>query len=204
MTAIPPIEYARIKGVQTGIYTANREACSHPDCAEPVPDRGHHIWARSKIGNGHYFVMAYDENDQPLWPHPIPHVTGLCRTHHDQVEHHSAWIRLSDDGIFTWYDRVEGEQEWVKIGALDPQPGGRQKVRKPRKKFQGEARRNRLTISYKVPKDEQEDGAGLIDEALQQFEEALGYGDNPRPNYYSYLNALQIATIAVRDHKDAV
>lgn len=196
MTALKPIPNRRVVGVQTGIYTANK-TCAHPDCADDVPDRGHHIFPRSSIGNGHYFVQAYDDNGKEMFPNPIPHVVGLCRQHHDEVENHSAWIKLNDDGNFIWWDRVEGPDSWVRLGPLDPQPGGRQKTRRPRRKFRGEARRNRTTISFKVPQDEAEDGAGIYEDLLEQMRVVTGEPD--KPAYYLIVLALYEF---VSGHKD--
>lgn len=187
MTALKPIESSRVLGVPAGVYSANR-ICAHPECAEPVPDRGHHIFPRSSIGNGLYFVQAWDSDGKEMFPHPIPHVTGLCREHHDAVERHAAWIRYESVGIdhvpeFVWYDRVpqtdpqdelpEEWQEWVHVGPLDPQPGGHEKVRKPkRRKFEGEERRRRRRITIAVPTD-RENGGEVWDEILAQVKERL-------------------------------
>jgi hypothetical protein len=60
---------------------------------------------------------------------------------------------------------------------------------KPRKRFKGEARRTRSTISLKVPKDADEDGAGLLDEAVATLESKIS-GENPRPVYFTIMDAL--------------
>ena len=61
---------------------------------------------------------------------------------------------------------------------------------KPRKKFQGEQRRQRKTLSIKVPQDDQEDGAGLFDEMVAQARELL---DEPtKPVYYILMAALYV------------
>ncbi len=60
-------------------------------------------------------------------------------------------------------------------------------TKKPRPRFKGEARRNRATISIKVPKDEQEDGAALFDEGVEALREKMR-----RPTYPIY-NVLKSA-----------
>ena len=112
----------------------------------------------------------------------FPHVTGLCRAHHDAVESHDAWIKL-EDGEFVWYDRMEGayefgqgdpitmEQKWSRVGPLNPQPGSREGKPK-RKRLKGQARRQRKTISIKVPNDT-EDGGAVWDELLDRVKERL-------------------------------
>jgi hypothetical protein len=124
VTALPPLETRQVKGMLASRYEANR-TCAHPECAEPVPDRGHHIFPRSQIGNGNYFVQAWDADGVELFPHPIPHVTGLCRLHHDAVERHDAWIKL-EDGEFVWYDRAERTDERAsrRVHALDGMESG--------------------------------------------------------------------------------
>src|SRR6266487_763407 len=131
MTALPPIESRHVKGVASRRYPMNQK-CSHPECSNPIGDKGHHIFPRSLIGNDSYFVLIEDEKTITL-----PHVTGLCRAHHTDVELHRAWIKL-EDGVFVWYDRdntwvladpVYGDGDgWERVGPLDPQPGGREKV----------------------------------------------------------------------------
>ena len=191
MTALKPLENRRVRGVASDRYPGN-ELCSHPECAEQTDDF-HHCFPRSAIGNDSWFVeIDYTGIGDS---ETIPHVTGLCRKHHEQVELHQAWIKLLDGGVFTWYDRVENSTDgWLKIGPLDPQPGGREKARKPRKKFQGEQRRQRRVISFAVPADEAEDGAGLFEDLVEQARAVLGEGGQPdgRPLYYVLLAALYV------------
>jgi hypothetical protein len=61
---------------------------------------------------------------------------------------------------------------------------------KPRKRFKGEARRTRSTISLKVPKDADEDGAAVFDELIEQARELLGEPD--KPIYYILVAALYV------------
>jgi hypothetical protein len=175
VTALPPLETRQVKGMLAARYEANR-TCSHPECVEPVPDRGHHIFPRSQIGNGNYFVQAWDADGKEMFAHPIPHVTGLCRAHHDAVERHDAWIKY-EDGSFVWYDRMlyqcrdclvgdglngvpkelasrcsDCQEDWTLLGPLDPQPAGREKVRKPKRaRLKGEDVAKRKTVTIKLP-----------------------------------------------------
>jgi hypothetical protein len=195
VTALPPLETRQVKGMLAARYEANR-TCSHPECVEPVPDRGHHIFPRSQIGNGNYFVQAWDSDGKEMFAHPIPHVTGLCRAHHDAVERHDAWIKY-EDGSFVWYDRMlyqcrdclvgdglngvpkelasrcsDCQEDWTLLGPLDPQPAGREKVRKPKRpRKKGAERRSRTTISLKVPKDAQENGGEVWDDLFGRGDE---------------------------------
>jgi len=100
-------------------------------------------------------VQAWDADGKEMFAHPIPHVTGLCRQHHDAVERHDAWIKY-EDGQFVWYDRLKAENslglKWMIIGPLDPQPAGREKARKPkRKRLKGDDLAKRKTVTIKLP-----------------------------------------------------
>jgi hypothetical protein len=162
------------------------------------------------IGNQSWFVQVQDitKNEPGMtrtWI--IPHVIGLCRMHHDDVENHSAWIKLEEDGRFVWYDRskavIENDPEghyqtWVLLGPLDPQPAVAVKTgKKPRKPRGGpEKPRERWTVA--VPKDEQEDGAKLLDEAVARIEELLGY-DPARSKYYSLIDGLNFGIMRLEE-----
>jgi len=60
---------------------------------------------------------------------------------------------------------------------------------KPRKKFQGEERRQRKTISIKVPKDAQENGGAVWDSLLEQAAYKMGV-DEKTPPYYILIPVL--------------
>jgi len=195
MTALKPIEVKRATGQTASRYPLNM-FCAHPECPEPAVD-AHHIFPRSMIGNQLWFVQAWNGEDQEVFSSPLAHVTGLCRLHHDQVENHEAWIKI-DEGEsldFVWYERVREadfglepdstEEAWERIGALDPQPGGREKQHKPKKKrfrTDDELKRRR-SVSLKLPVGfDGLDWRNLLDEAgeveLQQpdtpFDKGLG------------------------------
>lgn len=217
MTALKPIENRRVRAVASERYPLNKK-CAHPECNEDAVDP-HHAFPRSLIAGDSWFVQIVFEcmndtdgdGDCPRchnWTPAksgtpscrrglvIPHVTGLCRAHHDDVEEHRAWIKL-EDGEWRWYDRkgigfaissTSGIPQWELLGALNPQPGSVEGKPK-RKKFQGEARRRRTTISIKVPQDEKEDGAGIYEDLLTQAREALG-DEEDKPAYYVLVAAL--------------
>ena len=212
VTPLRPIEEDRsARGVSSERYPLNK-ICAHPECREPVADP-HHTFARSQIGNDSWFVqvLPVDPVGDEQWvpgENVFPHVTGLCRTHHDTVEQHRAWIKLEEQ-TFVWYDRTDynGDDEglfWNKVGPLNPQPGSVEgRPKRARKRHQGEARRKRATVSLRVPDDAQEDGAGLLDEAIERVEDLL-YPDRPegekrRPAYFTLMDALEIAAIELQN-----
>jgi hypothetical protein len=193
MTALKPIESRRVRGVASERYPLNA-VCAHPECKEPVADP-HHSFPRSQIGGDSWFVEFWLEDDDgtETASGPLPHVTGLCRAHHDDVEEHRAWIKY-EGGEFVWYDkdgRPDADRDWSLLGPLNPQPGSREGKPKKRRKT-GEARRQRAVIAVRVPKDEQEDGGAVWDEALAEAEQRINPGteDDPRPPYYTIIDAL--------------
>lgn len=202
MTALKPLENRRVRAVASERYPLNK-VCSHPECNEPVADP-HHAFPRSAIGGDSWFVeiLMGIETAHPGVPDVtvvIPHVTGLCRAHHDDVEEHRAWIKL-EDGVWNWYDYSDDVRNWVLIGPLNPQPGSRDGKTK-RKKFKGEARRKRATISIKVPKDEREDGAGILADLVETIETMISGEGKHRPVYYTLVDALNY-TLTNADETD--
>jgi hypothetical protein len=174
VTALKPLETSRVTGQVASRYMLNM-FCAMPECPEPALD-AHHIFPRSQIGSTLWFVQAFDAEDKEMFTSPLAHVTGLCRAHHEQVESHQAWIKLEGEE-FVWYDRVPGvfldghiegdvlyanakqtgketdEERWTRIGPLDPQPAGREKAYKPKKrrfKTDEEVARRR-SVSIKLP-----------------------------------------------------
>jgi hypothetical protein len=74
---------------------------------------------------------------------------------------------------------------------------------KPRQNFRGEAKRQRKTVSIRVPDDAQEDGAGLLDEAVEILEakisgNTLTPGDH-RPKYHTLMDALNFTILNAGD-----
>jgi len=152
VTALKPLETRRVVGQIASRYPLNM-FCAVPDCPEPAID-AHHIFPRSEIGSTLWFVQAWDAEDHELFSSPLAHVVGLCRAHHDAVEQHDAWIKLEEiDGIlvFIWYDRVD--DDWTQVGKLDPQPGGREKINRPkRRRFKTDDEiQKRKSVSIKLP-----------------------------------------------------
>ena len=195
MTAIKPAETRRVVAVAAETYPVNAQ-CAWPDSDAEAVDP-HHCFPRSAIGGDSYFVsMTFDTYEQAVevvgkgtsvtevpgmgWvTDPIPHVVGLSREVHEAVEKKQKKILLVGGEWIAWDKTAEGE--WVEAGELSPQPGAR--GAKKRKRFKGEKRRKRKTISFRVPDDEQEDGAGLLDEKAESLRKLLGQ-DETYPFYY--------------------
>lgn len=217
LTALKPIENRRVHEVASRYYPSNL-VCAHPECSEPVQLRPngeptvHHIFPRSMIGGDSYFVQIDGfEVDGTEIDLVLPHAVGLCGSgttkHHGDVEEHRAWIKF-EDGVFVWYDRTvpqahpdaqepgdAGYETWIPLGPLNPQPGSRDgKTKRKKSAFTGQARRSREVISIKVPADERENGAGLLEEKVLEFEAKRGWPGGkegtPRPWYYVIAEAL--------------
>lgn len=204
MTAIKPVKSRRVVAVAAETYPINAQ-CAWPECAEPTADP-HHAFPRSAIGGDSYFVaITFDTYEQAVevvgkgvkvteisygFPppscfvtDPIPHCTGLCRHHHDLVESRQAKISLEGGKWLAWEgnDGKDGNngEIMVEAGELSPQPGAR--GAKKRKRFKGEKRRKRQTISFRVPEDEQEDGAGLLDDKMNALRKLYGEDETYPP-----------------------
>jgi hypothetical protein len=196
MTALNPIEKMGVRGVAAYSYPLN-EICAVPDCWEPTMDP-HHIFPRSKIGNESWFVQLHDPFVQKGRAHwIIPHVIGLCRMHHDDVEEHRAWIKLEDNprgGMwFVWYahnDENWGRDNWTRVRPLDPQPALAQKQGKRKRAVVGPPKVKKV-FSVKCPVSE-EDGIELLRQAIEDLEGKMGY-DPKRSPYYTLMDALNFA-----------
>lgn len=205
MTALKPIENRRVIGVASETYPINK-VCGHPECTLPT-ESTHHIFPRSLTKSKSFFVQITSENseEQGLTDIILPHAIGLCGSgttgHHGDLEEHRAWIKLEVD-TYIWYDRQQkGDEtmladgdEWIEVGALNPQPGGTGSPKKKGKKH-GEPKRNRAQWSVTVPNDERERGADTLDEyevtSREMLNEAgLLQDDTPRFNVLVYVWAF--------------
>ena len=191
MTALKPIENRRVRAVASERYPLNKK-CAHPECTADATDP-HHAFPRSAIGGDSWFVeivIAESEANDDEVSIVIPHVTGLCREHHDQVEIHDAWIILDEEGVWQWY--VPDGDDWGHVGELNPQPGSAE-TKPKRKRFKGEARKARRTISIRVPNDAAEDGGAvwdtLVEEVKEKFKDELGWSGDVPP-YFVVTAAL--------------
>lgn len=193
MTPLKPIENYRVKGVMSDRYPLNKIS-AHPESSEPATD-AHHCFPRSQIGNDSWFVEIEEDNGQITLP--IPHVVGLSREEHERIERHDAWIKL-EDGVWNWYDRqvpcLDGEV-WILVGPLNPQPGSVEGKPKTRKRFKGDERRKRRTISIRVPNDTENGGEiwdKLLEEVFDRLIDAGLYDEGSRiPVYEALVAALR-------------
>jgi len=170
VSALKPLANLRVLASPSERYPLNRK-CAHPECDRETADP-HHAFPRSQIAGDSWFVIIANEETGKYDSEPIPHVTGLCRIHHSDVEIHQAWIKL-EDGIFNWYDR-EGitESSWTLAGPLNPQPGSVEGKPKRRKKPKQPARK-KAVYSIRVPKDMEEDGYEVLETLIDANRERL-------------------------------
>lgn len=185
-----------MRGVPSARYPLNATT-SHPT-NDAEATEAHHCFPRSQqIGDSWFVEIAYDTKKEAKEQAElfgvkateitviIPHVTGLTMEEHTRVEMHDAKIVI-EDGVFVWYDRtgIEGidyeahdmeKYAWTKVGPLNPQPGSREGKPKTKRrvKKEGEKLRDRGTWQVRVPKDEVENGANLLDEYIDNAREVL-------------------------------
>jgi hypothetical protein len=148
-----------------------------------------------------------NEDPDPEQLTVIPHVTGLCGSgttgHHGDLEEHRAWIKL-EEGEFVWYERVEDyegrtgivgvDNDWTRVGTLNPQPGSREAKpkRRPAKP------REQKTFSVKLPLNED----NLHVEVPRKFDrlrDLLEDPAKPRSKGYTLATILDLALIQARD-----
>ena len=218
MTALNPDNEKEVRGVLAQRYPLNSH-CAHPECNR-TDVTAHHIFPRSHTGNGSWFVELAEPGagftgvkKPPIADKKaqvIPHVVGLCghgtAGHHGQVETHEAWIKY-EDGEFVWYDRLPDVSEvpgflaadWKCVGPLNPQPGGKEKQKAPRRRSQAPGRL-RTTWPIKVPKDKQEDGAELLDALIEEGERLMGH-DPPRSKYFTVADLMSMGVLWLKDQQ---
>ena len=196
---LAPLENRRVRAVSAERYPLNPQ-CSNPECSNATDDP-HHIFRRRAIGGDSWFVQIEIEEIVQGEKGPreatyvtLPHVTGMCRECHDKVTDHRFWIKLEGDE-FVLYERSDGPDDgewWRNVGPLSPQPGGRDKPARRRKRKTGEARATRATISLRVPEtDERPTLAEQYDDLLPRVEALLTDPDQePRSPIYTIVNAL--------------
>jgi len=192
-----PYSSFEVRGHPGKPYAPN-PVCAAPGCFLRSV-HAHHILARSALrGQPNNWVEFPDGT-------VVGNLTSLCLMHHNQVTGelggHRARIQF-DQGLFWWLGRsAVGDAnryesfavEWVKVGALDPQPPG--VVAKPEepapstdteevcprcghhKKPRAPApRRKSKTWTVEVP-DDGEVGADNLDEWVDEFAVMLGFDD---------------------------
>lgn len=191
MTALPPIPNKRVVGLKDGQIKLLRKLLLNPECSVPYCDKktddAHHVWPRSTITNDSWYVeITEDDGTKRV----LPHVTGLCREHHQEVEIHESWIKYEDDQ-FVWY--IKDEDDWFEIGPLVPQPG---EVQHPKKKRAAKTAEPPDTqqVNLKAPADEMEVFLVLLDEAR----EMLGREKQNRSRWKFYT-LFEVLTVFVRD-----
>lgn len=122
------------------------------------------------------------------------------RPHCTEEEYDAPWNKLGlPDLMHVWmHDNVEKAYE---LGLLvhsydDPKaiqvtiPEELLKTPRAKREKQLEKPRNRRIISLAVPKDEQEDGAGIFDELLKECKEVLNLATGGKSGDYNALVAV--------------
>jgi hypothetical protein len=202
-----------VEGVEGPAYKVGPR-CSNPTCRRWV-EHTHHLWRRSLLGGPFDWVKLDDGRI-------VANLCGLCPRCHDditgRVGGHKAAIRLLADGLF-WWCRIAGDKpvSYMPIAPLDPAPPvhgqlassaaasdeepdrcptcGRQSVteRGPRMADSG-APRHRKSWNVKVPDDEQERGAEVLDALVEDLAPFLGIDPTATGRYYVIVPALVFAT----------
>lgn len=217
---LAPTENRRVRAVPSERYPLN-QFCSWPTSDPKTPaTEPHHIFRRSAIGGDSWFVEITDEDGQIALP--TPHVTGLSHDVHSDLTEHRKWIKL-EDGIFNAYERNknvcrdcldsdglnggevvacecdEFRDEWELVGPLNPQPGSVEGKPK-RARHKGEAKRQRKTISIRVPEGSDAETYDLLmEQGREILTRELGI-ENPYPYLVILAGIQQLVESAGVEH----
>lgn len=173
-----------------------------------TPVENHHIVRRSFGGKDFTETWWIELPDGKV----MPNRTGLCGDCHRPITENEAQIVLEADGTFVYSNPAGGK-------VLNPQPGPAKKVHgkacvkckgsgveppeKPKPETP-EKPRPKVTISFRVPKDDREDGYEIFHTLLGQAKEILvpklGWQENVPPYYV--LVAVLVSFLQQHDFEE--
>jgi hypothetical protein len=196
---LPAVETWNLRGLRGPDYKVG-PFCSNPDCHR-FAEHAHHIVRRSAIGGDYAWV----EIDGVVYANK----TGVCPECHDEltgrVGGHRAAIRL-EQGLFVWCKvvlRPNGEViEYVPVGELKPQPptweiavdglelassvcptcGHERRPSGPK-----HPQRHRKSWIVKVPADQEENGAEVLDSLVSNLVPLIPNSDASAAGRYYVL-----------------
>lgn len=184
--------------------------CCVPGCGQTTDIEAHHVWRRSFTGTPAAWVRLGDGTK-------IGNLVGLCHRHHSWatggIGGHRAWVKWNTAlREYEWWEPragVDGEDEWVLLGSLDPQPprDGRKpeekqhvhvegencptcgKPKKERPKLPPGEKRPKTKIVFTVPEDERENGSEVVRTLLDEWKKIRGRWDE-KSDYFALVEAL--------------
>lgn len=204
---LPAVDTWNVRGLEGPPYKVGPK-CSNPTCSSGAEwthrIHGHHIVRRSQLAG------AFDWVEIDSVTHP--NVCALCPRCHDRITAGETAIRLNE-GQWWWSLVTAGktsDRRFILVEPLDPHPPTLEQASAPqphpvsgsevcptcgqaRRRRAGDprpsVRRRRATWGVRVPADEAEDGAAVLDTLVDDLSIVLGYdGDNAR--YYVLVPAL--------------
>jgi hypothetical protein len=211
---LPAVDFMLVKGVRGGPLYKVGPRCSNPSCNR-WSEHAHHIVRRSALGGDFRWIMIDGR--------VVGNLTGVCPPCHDdltgRIGGHKAAIRY-EDGLFYWALPVALPGEKVSrynlVGPITPQPPTPetiddeqsvvsppesscpfcgQKRRHPPARKRGWGRR-RKTWSVRVPADEVEDGADVLDTLIENLAPLIPNADSSAiGRYYVLVPVLAYATM---------
>lgn len=200
---LPPIDSWQVRGVAGRKYTVGPH-CANPTCGK-LAEHAHHMWRRSMLTGPFDWVELPDGV-------VVGNLVGLCPRCHDavtgRVGGHRAAIRMTPEHVFYWCtiaDDVAIDYDFV--APIEPQPPtqevlvaspatsgsenscptcGQPRARRRTPKPAGTGRRRaRKTWPVKLPAEEAENGAEVLDSLTEDLAPLLGVDPDDDGRYTS-------------------
>jgi hypothetical protein len=211
---LPAVDSWLVKGIKGGPEYKVGPRCSNPKCGK-IAEHAHHIVRRSQLGGDFKWIE--------LEKRIVGNLTGVCVGCHDDLTGslggHKAAIRYHH-GLFWWSllgETENGHVDYLLIDPIDPQPPTPETLEakqsavsptEPDCPFCGQKRRRSLTTrgwgrrrktwTVKVPADEQENGADVLDTLVENLSLVIPNADSSAVGrYYVLVPVLAYATMNV-------
>lgn len=147
------------------------------------------------LARGFYWVDDNSSINRHLYPHPQIIVSDSKHERHedepDPYRHAGSALGGLTESSGNAYV-VSGHEAFGVPMIRPPLPGEECRLceRKVPEKKKREPAKKRTTLTFRVPKDAQEDGAEVLSELIVEVEKVLRPGEEPRPGYYTICDGL--------------
>ena len=208
---LSPVDHWAVTGVPGPEYKVGPRCCN-PTCGSYADDP-HHMWRRTRHGGAHDWIQIDD--------YVVANKVGVCRPCHMRLTEDKEAIRFDEDSQLFWWCIVTGvddlkNREYQEIGLLEPQPPTPlelatasappkasdvrcptcgQQTRRRGQNGAAESPRRRKTWLVRVPDDELERGADVLDALIENLAPYVPNADSSTTGrYYVLVPVLVYAT----------